>query len=557
MSDLSEPSGTFKRFESVRSTVQIVKDYFWPFLSAYEIANDLRILEPRDVTTATLLGYIDWLRLKQLKAYISYAFYRRVARLFKYLIDTYPDLISDSLEIPTYDFRGVQDSIVHRAPYSDREAFEIERAALKDIRTTVLRLRDGTELLARGKDPRGEGSWRDKADLLWYIKNEYGGRTLTFKNLLNSGCTKVYNVIVSMPAGTKRELYEYLYPSIKDLIPALIAICLKTGLNPQSALDLRRDCLKAVPSPGRVGIIATKYRTGGAGPKTFQKIVDNRSFSSPGGIIRTFLNITAPCLHFLSGADRDLLWVSLDSKRGFRRLPAANRARVCVKEFAKRHNLVGDNGQPLQLSLARLRTTWLTKRYKTGGNLAAVSKEAKHGQISTTRGYIDNPHTLPIHEQTIADGLQDFYDSVRSRVLTQSAEDPEQLAHTTKACGMSVEQTGSLLRGEQDVFISACKDFYNRPGGPADTPCDRPWACFTCKNAYWTRRTLPRLIRFMDFLIEQRQLLTAEDWGAKFGLPFGVITQHILPAFSPEVVAEARLTAATENFTVPISMRVV
>jgi hypothetical protein len=61
----------------------------------------------------------------------------------------------------------------------------------------------------------------------------------------------------------------------------------------------------------------------------------------------------------------------------------------------------------------------------------------------------------------------------------------------------------------------------------------------------------------MDFLIEQRQLLTAEDWGAKFGLPFGVITQHILPAFSPEVVAEARLTAATENFTVPISMRVV
>jgi hypothetical protein len=446
----------------------------------------------------------------------------------------------------------------HRAPYSKGEAHEIERAALKEIRATILRLKQGTELLSRGKDPRVEGCWDNVEDILWYIKNVLGGRYLVRGELKNAGHEKLEYAIYWCANRTKRDIYQYLYPLLADLIPPLVLICLKTGLNPQPAIDLLRNCLKPVPHPGKIGLIATKHRTGGTGPKTFMKIVDSRSSLGPGEIIRTFMGLTGACLPFIPVEDRNYLWVGLKlrSLRPFQHLDV-QKVKLEVKRFAARNGLIGDDGQPLQLQLARLRHTWMTKRYKAAGNLAAVSRDANHQQASTTRDYIDNEQTLPIHEQTIADALHDFFNSIRGRVIKQQPDESDQVADVASLTETTEEKARSMLRGEQDTFISTCKDFYNRPGGPADTPCDRPWSCFTCKNAYWTSRTLPRLLRFLDFIVEQRGLLAAEDWREKFGVPYQAITEYILPAFPEAVVNEARLQSDQVAFTIPFSLKVV
>ena len=556
--DFCEPGGTVKRFLTIHAYYAAIKIYFWPFLSDYESRGNPRVLKPQDVGTSTLQEFIDWLRQSKLGEHHSYVQYLTVARILSHLSEAYPELMAEGFEAPRYPLRGVWKSVAHRAPYSDREALEIERASLKEMRATVLRLQQGTELLRLGKDPRGHGSWNNVADILWYIKNVLGGRYLTAGEYKNDGHEELRYAIYRRTRLTKRDIYSYLYPLLPELIPPLILICLKTGLNPQPATELRRNCLKSVPDPGKIGLIATKHRGGGTGPKTFMKIVDDRSSLGPGGIIRTFMGLTDACLPLLPAEDRDYLWVALNLKSSlpFCRLKA-HELRKRVRSFAARNDLIGDDGQPLQLQLPRLRTTWLTKRYKAAGNLAAVSREANHRQTRTTRGYIDNEHTLPIHEQTIAEALHDFFNSVRGRVITQQADRPDQVAHVARLTETTEEKALAMLRGEQDTFISTCRDFYNRPGGPADTPCDRSWSCFTCKNAYWTSRTLPRLLRFLDFIVEQRGLLTAEDWREKFGVPYEAITEHILPAFPKAVVSEARLQAEQVAFTVPFSLKVV
>jgi len=176
-------------------------------------------------------------------------------------------------------------------------------------------------------------------------------------------------------------------------------------------------------------------------------------------------------------------------------------------------------------------------------------------QTHTTVGYVNNPQTQHIHEQTIADAQQDFYLKVLGNILTQSPDDPAQVEQAATAIEATVKQAEAVLRGQQDVFIAACKDFYNRPGGPANTPCDRPWACFTCHNAVWTSSTLPRLICFLEFIIGQRNLLSGDDWAAKFGYPYRVITERILPAFSPATVEAARLAAPHQSFYAPVHLK--
>ncbi len=112
-----------------------------------------------------------------------------------------------------------------------------------------------------------------------------------------------------------------------------------------------------------------------------------------------------------------------------------------------------------------------------------------------------------------------------------------------------------LIAGEQDVFVASCRDFYNRPDGPPDTPCDRPFACFSCRNAVWTGRILPRLIRFRDFLTEQRAHLPADEWQRRFGFPWRAITEAILPSFRPEIISLAEMAAQDEVLHIPATMK--
>jgi hypothetical protein len=75
--------------------------------------------------------------------------------------------------------------------------------------------------------------------------------------------------------------------------------------------------------------------------------------------------------------------------------------------------------------------------------------------------------------------------------------------------------------------------------------CPTPfWGCLECENAVITARKLPALIAFESFMIEQRAVMEAGVWAARFGRAYRRITEQILPAFPPQLVVNARAAAA-------------
>jgi hypothetical protein len=561
IADFCQPDGPIKRSATIRGYIEPVHSYFWVFLKSEEANGHAPFLESQDIKTETLNDFGNWLEqnVKQTTAGIMYD---AVARIFIHLKESYPQLVDAELDPPRGKFRQRHRVVIHRPSYSARESSKIIKAARAKVLSIVTRLdRERKDFLEKGTDPRlTKEGWKPIENALWYIQNVLDGRYVTWKELRNgdSDYVPLLNVLRSCQFYTKKQIYSYLFPSPDDLMPFMILLGMKTGLNVQSLLDLRRDCLKPALAEGKIQITYSKFKTGPT-HKIHQKIFSDRSMFDPGAIVRMVLKLTESCLPFVPESDREYLWLYLlhdNGGTGFRRADEDLCHRK-ARQFAELQELTDDDGKPLTLNLSRLRPTQLTSRYKAAGNLAAVSRDAKHVDPNTSVGYVDNKETHQIHEQTAADVIQEFHDEVRGKVFLQSPDEPEQVEQVATILEVSKEKASAILQGKQDVFVAACKDFYNRPGGKPNTACDRPWACFGCRNACWTTRTLPRLVRFYDFIVEQRSLLNAEDWKNKFGFPYGVITWHIFPAFPPDSIEVARFSAAKEPFFVPLHFRTI
>jgi hypothetical protein len=96
--------------------------------------------------------------------------------------------------------------------------------------------------------------------------------------------------------------------------------------------------------------------------------------------------------------------------------------------------------------------------------------------------------------------------------------------------------------------LASCGGFHASPFGASGEPCPTPfWGCLECANAVITARKLPALIAFDTFMTGQRAAMDADTWAARFGRPHRRIVEQILPAFPPQIVAEARAAAEAES----------
>jgi hypothetical protein len=179
-----------------------------------------------------------------------------------------------------------------------------------------------------------------------------------------------------------------------------------------------------------------------------------------------------------------------------------------------------------------------------------VSRDAAHTLSRTSIDYVNNDSTKEIHEQAIEDGIK-----AAVRVARPTVIDSDSIPEAARILGASESVAEEILRGEQDVFISSCRDFYNKPGGPPNTACDEPWECFECGNSVITRHVLPRVIAFRDFMLQQKIELSPRDWAEKFGRVWTILSEAVLPKFSVEAIAEAERYAALEKFYIPISLQ--
>lgn len=541
---------------------------FLAYCSEVGMPDDFRM---RDVGHEFLLDYRNHLRLTMLavKSDTLRAYFGNIVRLIQ--AGQAIGLVHPDLE-PPRNFRQVDDSDGIQ-PYQSGEALDIEDACRRHIRELLARLEKGEQLLAEGRNPKGikaaqdprtgrilpqkpeARAWNQLSNLLWYVVNCMNRRYLKRDELLAGKHSSFNNSLMGSFQGPYRkvDVYSHLYPLAVDLIPFIILLAKSTGRNECSIFDLERDCLQE-----RDGRYVLWYEKGRGSAVLYKKPVANDGPYSPVALIKLLLKITERLVPLADAEDKNRLFLGLTvhpkEQNPVKKLDVSyvKYQMNCDGGWCEINELLDQHKKPLRISLRRLRTYYLSKKYKKHGQLSKVSRDAAHSLVNTTVSYVKNESTKHIHEQAIEGGIQSALRLARAVVLTDNS-----VQTAAQTVGVSESVAEGILRGEQDVFFSSCKDFYNRPGGQKNTRCDKPWLCLVqCSNAIVTRHVLPRVMALMDFLLEQRAEMTSDDWAQKFGEVWQVITTGILPKFSSEAIAEAKRYAAGGVLYIPLAWKV-
>ena len=340
--------------------------------------------------------------------------------------------------------------------------------------------------------------------------------------------------LLGLDAGTPiRDLHARRYLLAEDIISFFVALSLETGLEPECIKALHVDCLRN-PASGTVEIEYCKRRARGSEWKRLR--VRDGASSTPGGLIRMLIELTATARRHKPS---ESLWVYFHTGRLDDRI--RHYSQELIDHWTARHGIVDDAGQPLRLLLSRLRKTHKALWYaKTQGDLGHFA--VGHTPEVAARHYADLPSLRHLHEQAVADGLNDaLAAAVELRIVTPEEEAVARKDPASLNLPIPPAEVRQVLNGRRDVWLASCSGFHKSPFAAEGEPCpDSFWGCLECRNAVITARKLPTIIAFLDFIVARRAEMAEADWHAKFGRPWQRITSQVLPAFSDAVVADAR-----------------
>lgn len=232
-----------------------------------------------------------------------------------------------------------------------------------------------------------------------------------------------------------------------------------------------------------------------------------------------------------------------------------------VQGWVRRHQLLGDDGEPFRVHRHRIRTTFESHRDRRswfGSGRAAVDPnhtprvEGDHYLTAATPAQRHNAETLI--EAAQADLLRRAHPPA---VLTagQAADLAGQFPELVSRMGLDDTAIGELTGGERDVFVAACADPLSGLHGPKGKPCPaRPWVCLLCPLSLFAPRHAGNLLRMKAFFGRQWLQMPAPQFMAVFG-PYAQRIDEILEAFrrnDPGILAAAAGGVAGTDDELPL-----
>ncbi len=359
---------------------------------------------------------------------------------------------------------------------------------------------------------------------------QIGTRHPVFKRFANLAGRRKLDIGIEGP-------HRGFHLATMDLAAFLILLSLETGMEAESLIRLKADCL-CNPTKGYVEIVYHKRRARGSEWKRLR--VRDGSSATPGGLIRLAIALTERARRHL---ETDRLWV-LWTVAGLR--AAGEDMRKGIDAFVKHHGLTGDDDAPLHLNLSRLRKTQKAEWYRrTGGQMEQFA--VGHSVAVAARHYAEIPALAHIHDAALADAFNDALDAARIVPGAETAATfdarPEEMPGSDGADARPDPHP-------QDLWLARCGNFFASPFGAEGKPCPTPfWGCLECRNAVISEAKLPALLALQSFMADQRSALHAEDWTAKFASAYARITHQILPSFPPQAVGAARALGTAEDGT--------
>jgi hypothetical protein len=503
---------------------------FWIFLTEQ---GDVPV-QLADLTVATIDDYETWLERRGGGRIQQRQLLAAVIGVLRAGAEDYPGLLPSEL-MPRLRFlgHGFVGGSIPRDAYGGRIAEALRVAARRQIHDAQSRIALGEGLPPHPSSiaacPR-LSAHHDAVLAEIAARGQIGTRHAAFIRFANLAGRRKLDIGIEVP-------HRGFHLGTADLAPFLILLSLETGMETESLIRLKADCL-CNPTRGYVEIAYYKRRARGAEWKRLR--VRDGSTATPGGLIRLAIALTDRArLHL--GSDR--LWV-LWTVTGLRPVGEDVRKGTCA--FLKHHGLKDDNGKPLHLNLSRLRKTQKAEWYRrTGGQMEQFA--VGHSIAVAARHYAEIPALAHVHDAALAAAFHDALDAAR---IVPSPEND-----VIEATDAGSEETPGRddadgLHGldPQDLWLARCDNFFASPFGAEGKPCPTPfWGCLECRNAVISEAKLPALIAFQTFMADQRTALHAEDWAIKFARPFARITDQILPTFPLQVVEAARHLASSDD----------
>lgn len=296
------------------------------------------------------------------------------------------------------------------------------------------------------------------------------------------------NEIARVVAALKGELIRLhreasQIPDREAITVYFLVVALRTGANLTPLLEITRQSLKPHIVPGMMRLDLVKYRGANTHTVTLRPTSSARdgSLNVPMdgvAVINKVLAITSGLVDKAEPEDRGLLWLYKGRSGEKEVLPLTGwRLEGGIRRFVEKHDLRGDDGQPLRLSIGRLRKNKAHQLMKlSNGDLAAVAMLLGNTMRVAGENY------LSLTPEILSEGAV-FVGELFESHLDGSAH--------------ALEKTP----------VGSCKDSLAGAFAPKDgtTHCDQFMHCLSCPS-YALVGTVPDLHRLFSF----QQYLRAE-----------------------------------------------
>lgn len=430
--------------------------------------------------------------------------------------------------------------------YSERERELIFKAAREDVAAIRQRVRGGRELARRAvADPGSiEPGERYVAELLAEVAKTGRVPQLSDEERQVGG----------PKARSRRALASQVFILSSDLAPLLVyGVCL-TGRNGETLKELPAE--HRVLEDRAVALSLTKRRRGKA--LTFETAHwetgghTSDQLKTPGGY---YLLLHELCAWSRAHSQSRHVWsVWLNGSKAGKEETCGHLGPfvrdlgrdVYLGKWAAGKGLTGDDGQPLEISLGRLKKTEDIRRTRAvGGHLP--SAVLTNGIETLFRDYLAGDPTVQAWaEEVLDDALREAETAARDfspQVLDSAAERAARAEPAKAAAALATTEATmrQALSGDLDTVLASCLDFDHHPQTGA--ACTASFlTCLLCPNALVFERHLPALHALMDELQDALDATDAETWCRRYGVIWLVLTRHILPKFTDRQRRDAAAT---------------
>ncbi len=328
--------------------------------------------------------------------------------------------------------------------------------------------------------------------------------------------------------------------SAQQLIPFMVIIAARTGINAEALYGLDRNCLSPHEFEDNLFYCTWDKPRARKQQKQLHR-ADHRNQMGVVELIQFLRQFTEPLAPAAGPPECTKLFLY------FGRSPHHIKSRLVspgtrgawvprhLREFVDRHGLP-------QCTLASIRPTAATQLYlETGGNLRKVQQFLHHRELQTTVKYLLNSITERFNARVIQ--------RAQERMIERVTVIPEKRAQGVERLDLPKARALKIVAGQFDTGCGTCRDPYDspQPGEEKGRACTSFHACFSCPNGLWFLEDLPQVIATRDRLVSLKTEMKPEEWQAVYGASVRIIEEQIIAGFRPEHIKAAELTAISQH----------